>query len=72
MNYIDRLTYLKEMHRMLDKNILEHHANSANQQTITNLKKQKLAIKDEIARLERLEWELSRNREQEDYDNDYR
>lgn len=56
--YETRIKHLEEMHRVLDNKIeslektgiYEDHA-------LQNLKKQKLQLKDELRRLNRLQWE---------------
>lgn len=57
--YENRIKHLKEMHRVLDIKIADHERNHPHtqEQVLQEMKKQKLAFKDEIARLERLQWE---------------
>jgi hypothetical protein len=57
--YEGRIAHLKESHRVLDAKIDAHereHPGTENQ-LMQDLKKQRLALKDEIRRLERLQWE---------------
>jgi hypothetical protein len=57
--YEGRLKHLKESHRVLDEKITAHereHPHSESQ-LVQEWKKQKLVLKDEIRRLERLQWE---------------
>lgn len=62
--YENRIRHLKEMHRALDLKITEHERNHAHsqEQLLHEMKKQKLIYKDEIARLERLNWEEEHER----------
>ena len=57
--YENRIRHLKDMHRVLDNKIAEHERNYPHGQTqlVQEMKKQKLIYKDEIARLEKLQWE---------------
>lgn len=57
--YENRIKHLKDLHRSLDDQIfvLERDHPYTKQETLTEMKKRKLALRDEIARLERLEWE---------------
>ena len=57
--YENRIKHLKESHRVLDDRISAHereHPHSESQ-LVSDWKKQKLALKDEIRRLEKLQWE---------------
>ena len=68
--YENRIRHLKESHRVLDEKITAHerdHPHSENQ-LVSEWKKQRLAFRDEISRLERLQWE--NEREYIDYDDD--
>ena len=54
MSVQDRIEALKEKHALLERAIDEEtHHPFPNQETITDLKRQKLRIKDEIFQLER-------------------
>ena len=57
--YENRIKHLKEMHRELDKKLSDHERNHAHteESLVHDWKKQKLALKDEIRRLEKLQWE---------------
>lgn len=68
--YENRIKHLKESHRQLDAKIAEHERNHPGTETslVTEWKKQKLAFKDEIKRLERLQWE--HDHERVDFDDD--
>ena len=68
--YENRISHLKEMHRVLDNKITEHEKNHPHSETnsLTEWKKQKLALRDEISRLERLQWE--HDHERVDFDDD--
>jgi uncharacterized protein YdcH (DUF465 family) len=69
--YENRIKHLEEMHRVLDKQVdgLEKTGNFSDDQ-LSNLKKQRLTIKDELVKLRRLQWE--HDRETLDYDDDER
>ena len=69
--YEGRIKHLKESHRVLDEKITAHereHPHSESQ-LIHDWKKQRLAFKDEIRRLERLQWE--HDHESVDYSDDH-
>ncbi len=57
--YENRIKHLKEMHRVLDNKIVDHEKNhpGTEQNQVSEWKKQKLKLRDEISRLERLQWE---------------
>jgi uncharacterized protein YdcH (DUF465 family) len=59
--YESRIKHLEEMHRVLDKQIdgLEKTGNFSDDH-LTNLKKQRLTFKDELAKLRKLQWEHDR------------
>lgn len=62
MDNRERLSILKDRHSRLDKQINEMTvAGSYTDEQITNKKKEKLAIKDEIRRLERVIWDDDHN-----------
>ncbi len=56
--YENRISHLQEGHRVLDKRIdeMERNGNFVDV-NLSELKKQRLQLKDEIARLTRLQWE---------------
>lgn len=62
--YKDRIAHLHEMHKILDEKIDKHEKNHpyTEQQQVSEWKKQKLSIKDEIVRLTRLQWEEDHER----------
>ncbi len=68
--YENRISHLKETHRVLDQKISDHEKQHPHTESnlVTEWKKQKLALKDEIRRLERLQWEY--DREHLDLDDD--
>jgi len=68
--YENRISHLKETHRVLDQKIADHEKQHPHTEStlVTEWKKQKLALKDEIRRLERLQWEY--DREHLDLDDD--
>ena len=59
MSYNGRIKHLEEMHRLLDKQINEMQINHphVDEVHLAELKKKKLQTKDEISRLNRLQWE---------------
>lgn len=63
--YRSRIQTLEESHRVLDKQITE--GNYTNEQ-ISEMKKRKLMLKDEIARLTKLQW--IEDHERVDFDDD--
>lgn len=60
MPYRNRISFLQETHRRLDRQIGQLEESKASAEDITNLKKKKLDIKDEINRLTRLQFESER------------
>lgn len=69
MSYKGRIAHLTEAHHVLDKQIeqLERSGNFKDE-TLSEMKKKKLALKDEIARLNKLQWE--HDHERVDFDDD--
>jgi hypothetical protein len=58
MHYRDRINTLTETHRLMDITIEQMEKNpEENALKISEMKKKKLQYKDEIRRLERLQWE---------------
>lgn len=58
MPYRNRIETLTESHRLIDKTIAELEKNpDSDALKISELKKKKLQYKDELRRLERLQWE---------------
>lgn len=68
--YEVRIAHLKESHHVLDQKITEHERQHPHSESnlVTEWKKQRLSLKDEIKRLERLQWEY--DRERVDFDDD--
>lgn len=64
MSYKGKIQHLEEMHRLLDKQINEMHTNhpGVDVNHLAELKKKKLQLKDEISRLNRLQWEEENER----------
>ena len=64
MSYKSRINHLEEMHKLLDKQISEMQMNhpGVDVEHLAELKKKKLQIKDEISRLQRLQWEEENER----------
>ncbi len=62
--YKAKIQHLEEMHRVLNKQIDEMERNHPHVEVdkLTEMKKQKLKIKDEISRLNRLQWEHDHER----------
>jgi len=68
--YEGRIKHLEELHRILDKQIsdmLRNHPH-VEESKVAEMKKQKLQYKDEISRLQRLQWE--HDHETINYDDD--
>jgi uncharacterized protein YdcH (DUF465 family) len=57
--YKAKIKHLEEMHRVLNKQIddMEKDHPHVEVQKLTEMKKQKLAIRDEISRLTKLQWD---------------
>lgn len=62
MPYRNKIKSLKETHRVLDDQIHHLELINADPLRISDLKKRKLMFKDEIARLEKLQWEEEHER----------
>lgn len=62
--YKAKIIHLEEMHRVLNKQIDDMERNHPHVEVdkLTEMKKQKLKIKDEISRLNRLQWEHDHER----------
>ena len=60
MPYRNRISFLQETHRRLDRQVSLMEQNKAPAEDIINLKKKKLDVKDEIARLNKLQFEAER------------
>lgn len=62
-NYNNRIAHLTEMHRILDKQVTDlEKSKNFDDQRLHELKKKKLAFKDEISRLVKLQWEETHER----------
>jgi len=64
MSYNSRILHLEEMHRVLNKQIddMEKNHPHVEMNKLTEMKKHKLQIKDEISRLTKLQWEEEHER----------
>lgn len=61
--YENRIAHLQEAHRMLDKRIDDmEKTGNFDDNSLSVLKKQRLQLKDEISRLNRLQWEHDHER----------
>lgn len=62
--YKAKIQHLEEMHKVLNKQIddMERNHPHVEVEKLTEMKKQKLKIKDEISRLNRLQWEHDHER----------
>jgi uncharacterized protein YdcH (DUF465 family) len=62
--YENKIKHLKELHRVLDDKIFYHERNHpySHVYELAELKKQKLLLKDEIMKLEKLQLESSLNK----------
>lgn len=69
MSYKGRIAHLTEAHHALDKQIAQlERTGNFKDETLAEMKKKKLALKDEISRLSRLQWE--HDHERVDFDDD--
>lgn len=67
--YENRIAHLQEAHRVLDKRVDEMEQNgNFTDESLSELKKKRLQLKDEIARLTKLQWE--HDHESIDYDDE--
>ena len=67
--YKVRISHLEEAHRTLDKHITNlQDSGNFDDDKLSELKKKKLQLKDEISRLRRLDWEDKHERV--DFDED--
>jgi hypothetical protein len=62
--YKAKIQHLEEMHKVLNKQIddMERNHPHVELEKLSEMKKQKLKIKDEISRLNRLQWEHDHER----------
>lgn len=62
--YKAKIQHLEEMHRVLNKQIddMERNHPHVEVEKLTDMKKRKLQLKDEISRLNRLQWEHDHER----------
>jgi hypothetical protein len=57
MPYTKRIENLQESHRMIDETIIKMEKSGADPLKITEMKKKKLQYRDEISRMQRVQWE---------------
>lgn len=62
MPYRERIKQLTETHRVLDDQIKHLESNNGDEMRIKDLKKRKLMFRDEISRLNKLQWEETHER----------
>ena len=62
MPYKTRIKMLEESHRLIDQQIIELEKNKADEMKISELKKKKLLYRDELSKLNRLQWEEDHER----------
>lgn len=69
MSYEGRIRQLERLHQELDNTIdvMENHQKSRDEMKLQEMKKQRLAYRDELSRLRRLQWEQSQT---VDFDDD--
>jgi hypothetical protein len=62
--YKEKIKHLEEMHRVLNKQIDDMERNHPHVEVakLAEMKKQKLALRDEISRLNKLQWEHDHER----------
>ena len=61
--YKEKIRHLEEMHRVLNKQIddMERNHPHVEKEKLAEMKKRKLSIRDEISRLNRLQWDYDHN-----------
>ena len=61
--YKEKIRHLEEMHRVLNKQIddMERNHPHVEKDKLMEMKKRKLSIRDEISRLNRLQWDYDHN-----------
>ena len=62
MPYKTRIKILEESHRLIDQQIIELEKNKADEMKINEMKKKKLQYRDELSKLNRLQWEEDHER----------
>lgn len=62
--YKEKIRHLEEMHRVLNKQIddMERNHPHVEVEKLSEMKKRKLALRDEISRLTKLQWEHDHER----------
>ncbi len=70
MSYAGRIKHLEDLHSKLNKEIddMEKNHPHVDESRVAEMKKQRLAYKDELSRLRRLQWEWEHERV--DFDDD--
>ena len=61
--YKEKIRHLEEMHRVLNRQIddMEKNHPHVEKDKLVEMKKRKLSIRDEISRLNRLQWDYDHN-----------
>ena len=61
--YKEKIRHLEEMHRVLNRQIddMERNHPHVEKDKLMEMKKRKLSIRDEISRLNRLQWDYDHN-----------
>lgn len=61
--YKEKIRHLEEMHRVLNRQIddMEKNHPHVEKDKLMEMKKRKLSIRDEISRLNRLQWDYDHN-----------
>lgn len=62
MPYKARIRMLEDLHRQIDQQIIELEKQKADDLKISELKKKKLQYRDELSRLNKLQWEEDHER----------
>lgn len=64
MSYRERIKHLEQLHKQLNEEIdkMERNHPHVQEQKLHDMKKQKLAYRDELSRLNRLQWEEDHER----------
>jgi hypothetical protein len=68
MPYKQRIETLTESHRLIDQAIIDMEKSGADPHKITEMKKKKLQYRDELSRMQRIQWEY--DNESVDFEDD--
>jgi hypothetical protein len=68
MPYKQRIETLTESHRLIDQAIIDMEKSGADPRKIIEMKKKKLQYRDELSRMQRIQWEY--DNESVDFEDD--